>query len=108
MARFAYFSDLPNGEVLEWRDTAQHYEDARGMARTREVAAKVGYREGKLHGYDAARGWVLVTRQIEMKAQPTRHECDDRCVNASGRIMKCECSCGGKNHGRGAFMCEAA
>ena len=24
------------------------------------------------------------------------------------KIMKCECSCGGKNHGRGNFMCEAA
>ena len=30
------------------------------------------------------------------------------CINATGRIMKCECSCGGKNHGRGAFACAEA
>lgn len=28
----------------------------------------------------------------------TSHPCDDRCTSARG--SKCECSCGGKNHGR--------
>lgn len=48
-------------------------------------------------------------RVVEFKRFPSRHECDARCLNATGRIMKCECSCGGKNHGRGSsIVCEAA
>jgi len=56
-------------------------------------------------GWD--RGLVLVERTVEYKRNPSKHICDARCVNATGRIMKCECSCGGKNHGKGAFNCEA-
>lgn len=59
----------------------------------------------------AGRGWqgyVKADRVIEYKSNPSCHECDARCLNATGRIMKCECSCGGKNHGRGALMCESA
>lgn len=74
---------------------------------------------GKLFGYASksdlffvpGKGWqgyTAVERTIEYKSRPSRHECDARCLNATGRIMKCECSCGGKNHGRGAFMAEAA
>lgn len=44
-------------------------------------------------------------RQIEYRSFPSKHVCDARCVNATGRVMKCECSCGGKNHGKGAFSC---
>lgn len=108
MARFAYFADLADGTVLEWRDTVERREDRMGMVRTRDVAAKVGYRGGVLMGFDEARGWTPVTRQIEMKGSPSHHMCDDRCVYAEGRTMKCECSCGGRNHGKGRFMCEAA
>lgn len=51
----------------------------------------------------------IAARLIEFKSQPRRHACDARCLNATGRIMKCECSCNGKNHGRGsALVCEAA
>ena len=32
--------------------------------------------------------------------------CDGRCMGATGPV--CECSCGGKNHGRGSIVCEAA
>ena len=42
-----------------------------------------------------------VTRIIEYKPNPSRHACDARCLNATGKVMRCECSCGGKNHGRG-------
>ena len=77
----------------------------------------VHHRDGKLVGYVnksdlffvAGQGWqgyTAVERTIEYKSYPSRHVCDARCMNASGRIMKCECSCGGKNHGRG-FMAEA-
>lgn len=76
-------------------------------------------RSGKLLGYAdksdlffvAGQGWQgyrAVERTIEYKSSPSRHECDARCLNATGRVMKCECVCGGKNHGRGALMCEAA
>lgn len=51
------------------------------------------------------RGLVSVERTVEYKANPSKHECDARCMNATGRVMKCECSCGGRNHGRGAFNC---
>lgn len=50
--------------------------------------------------------WIEVERKVEYKSNPSKHECDARCYNATGRIMKCECSCGGKNHGRGKFTCE--
>ncbi|MGJ7039199.1 hypothetical protein J2Y63_002454 [Shinella sp. BE166] len=54
-------------------------------------------------------GYVKADRVIEYKSNPSRHECDARCMNATGRVMKCECSCGGKNHGRGSsIICEAA
>lgn len=79
----------------------------------------VGYRDGKLVGYVtkadlffvAGQGWqgyTAVERTIEYKSNPLKHVCDARCINATGRIMKCECSCGGKNHGKGAFNCEEA
>lgn len=46
---------------------------------------------------------VQADRKIEYKSSPSRHVCDARCVNATGRVMKCECACGGKNHGRGTL-----
>lgn len=49
-------------------------------------------------------GLVPVERVITYKSQPSRHECDARCMNATGRTMQCECACGGKNHGR--FSCS--
>jgi hypothetical protein len=71
---------------------------------------RVDYRgkEGKF-GYDAvSKSWIKVTRSVEYKSFASKHVCDARCYNADGRIMKCECSCGGKNHGKGRFNCEAA
>lgn len=50
--------------------------------------------------------WIKIERTINMKSSPSKHECDARCINATGRTMQCECSCGGKNHGRGAFNCS--
>ena len=79
----------------------------------------VHHRDGKLVGYVAKsdlffvagqgwQGYTAVERTVEYKSFPSRHVCDARCVNATGRIMKCECSCGGKNHGRGFSAEEAA
>jgi hypothetical protein len=42
---------------------------------------------------------VTAERAIEFKSNPSLHKCDARCTNAKG--FKCECSCGGKNHGKG-------
>ncbi len=100
MARFAFFSDLPSGETLEWRDTV-----VRGQVK---AAAGIRYIDSKtILGFDG-KDWIKVTRKIEMKSMPSRHECDARCMFATGRIMKCECSCGGKNHGKGSLACEVA
>jgi hypothetical protein len=77
----------------------------------------VHQRNGKLVGFVSKsdlffvegqgwQGYTAVERTVEYKSSPSRHECDARCYNANGRTMKCECSCGGKNHGRGTFICN--
>lgn len=43
---------------------------------------------------------LTAQRMVEYKSNPSRHQCDSRCTHAKGRTMKCECSCGGKNHGK--------
>lgn len=48
-------------------------------------------------GRTADKSIVPLTRIIEYKTRPSLHQCDARCLNATGRL--CECSCGGKNHG---------
>ncbi len=42
---------------------------------------------------------LTCTRAIERKRNPSLHKCDARCTNAKG--FRCECECGGKNHGAG-------
>jgi hypothetical protein len=44
-------------------------------------------------------GYTPVARTIDYARRPSLHKCDARCTNAKGH--KCECSCGGANHGRG-------
>ncbi len=101
MARFAYFADQPDGTVIEWRDTVEH-----GQVRAARGISNNG--NGDVRGYVDGLGWIKISRSVEMKANPSRHICDSRCLNATGLIMKCECSCGGKNHGRGQFAAVAA
>lgn len=93
MAKFRYFADI-DGQAIELtrvfhdghvRTTAEHF-----------------------IGITPAGAQVKATRAIEYKSFPSKHVCDARCTGATGRTMKCECSCGGKNHGRGAFNCETA
>lgn len=45
-------------------------------------------------------------RTIEMKRNPSRHECSAKCMSGSARGA-CECRCGGKNHGVSSFTCAA-
>jgi hypothetical protein len=104
MAKIKYFADL-NGETIEL--TSLHSLDNAKFAaafpgiigkRSDSFSKWVGFRPG-------TREVLPVTRSIEYKAFPSKHECDARCINATGKIMRCECSCGGKNHGKGAFSC---
>jgi hypothetical protein len=98
MAKFLYFNGL-----TELNPTSIQPQ-GRGF-----IGEPIGY----VPTFDrVAKKWVHnylpVNRKVELKSFPSRHECDSRCTNATGRTMQCECSCGGKNHGKGAFMCEAA
>lgn len=88
MARFTYFHDAPDGATFEL--SGIHHD---GSCSTRPSAFRGRCPSGQI---------VAATRRIEYSAHPSRHQCDARCQNASGRIMKCECSCGGRNHGKGA------
>lgn len=118
MANFAYFADMADGTVLEFKDSRIRIgEDRMGCARYRDVPARISlcipttepFCNGNvLCGYKEGLGWVRITRKVVMKSNPSRHDCDARCYNASGRTMNCECSCGGKNHGKGAFKCVEA
>ena len=104
MANFKYFADL-NGETVELIRVRHD-----GSMRTR-AANFEGLPVGVEPVFVQGRGWtgfIRATRVIEFKSNPSRHECDARCINATGLVMKCECSCGGKNHGRGSFVCAEA
>ena len=46
--------------------------------------------------------WLPVTRKIEYKSAPSKHECNAKCLNGK-HTGTCECKCGGKNHGAGMF-----
>jgi hypothetical protein len=101
-----YFSDL-NGETVALKaiygmpkaEFSTRFPGIKGR-RFDSFEMLVGVPEGGTRA-DA----MPVTRSIEYKSFPSRHECDARCINATGRVMRCECSCGGKNHGKGAFNC---
>lgn len=100
MARHAYFADLPTGETLEWRDSVKGGQ-VQGAQGIRYIDDR------NILGFDGAQ-WIKVTRKVVMKSFPTRHDCDSRCFNATGRTMQCECACGGKNHGKGSALTCAA
>jgi hypothetical protein len=91
MANIIHFADLPNGETVSSK-RCDYDQGANKMGRI--------WIEGM--------GWVRATRSVTRKSMPSNHECDARCMNATGRTMQCECSCGGKNHGKGRFYCAAA
>jgi hypothetical protein len=82
MANMRYFA-VVNGQTVSFKNI-----DNRG-------------REGRFGYHADSKSWIKIERVVEFKSNPTRHECDDRCIHATGRTMRCECSCGGKNHGKG-------
>ena len=85
MANYRYFAEH-NGETVRLLNV---YHD--GAAETK-AANFIGTAP------DGAK--LRANRKVEFKSNPSRHDCDSRCTGARGRVMKCECSCGGKNHGK--------
>ena len=72
-----------------------------GGGHTRKIFYRLDLFRGEvLAGHDAVCVCGSQVSGDEVKATPSNHPCDPRCINATGSI--CECSCGGKNHG-GAY-----
>lgn len=94
MARIRYFAEC-NGQPVLLTNVGHN-----GKASTRP--------ENFTGHCMACNGKHAATRAVEYKLFPSKHACDARCLNATGRVMKCECSCGGRNHGRGCSETVAA
>lgn len=88
MSKLRYFADLTDGSTLQLE--------------------RIRHNGGKSFSGWTGEAWVQITRVIERKSSPSNHVCDVRCQFAQGKVMRCECSCGGKNHGKGNITCEAA
>jgi hypothetical protein len=95
MAKTLYFNGLT--------ELKNAHHDGRRM-----VGEPVDYTPVYIQGEGWKHNYLPANRIIHYKSSPSRHACDARCMNASGRTMNCECACGGKNHGKGRFACEAA
>lgn len=97
---FKYFSDV-GGESVELLYVMPL---ANAWFERKYSGVKVVKFDGfkKLAGRTADGVMLPVTRRIEYKANPSLHECDARCIGGKHN-GKCECKCGGKNHGAGMF-----
>jgi hypothetical protein len=112
MAKVLYFNgetelknvtDMPNAEF------AKRFPGVKGR-RSDGYSMWVGRPDHLTERFIPGEGWdrsdlLPVERVVSYKSNPSKHVCDARCMNATGRTMNCECSCGGKNHGRAAFNC---
>lgn len=112
MANIKYFSDT-TGEATELKfvtamdnkEFAARFPGVKGL-RYDGFSMLVGHTTGYRANLE---GFLPVTRKIEYKAFPSRHECNAKCLNGKHNGT-CECQCGGKNHGAGMFtrLMEAA
>lgn len=100
MATIRSFSDI-TGEAIELKALC-------GMP-NKEFAARWPALKGiRFDGFQMQVGrsehgdLLPVTRKIEFKNRPSLHECNTKCLNGKHN-GKCECQCGGKNHGAGLF-----
>jgi hypothetical protein len=68
------------------------------------VTSKVNWIDAytRLVGTTADGRKLPVERAIQYKRFASLHDCDARCMGGKPNGT-CECSCGGKNHGRGFF-----
>ena len=100
MANFKYFCDIDGRSIAiagltNWKnkEVAEQFPNVKAMRAD-------GYSKWMAR---AADGRLLpVTHMIEYKARPSLHECNAKCLNGKHN-GKCECQCGGKNHGTGMF-----
>ena len=102
MANIKNFSDW-NGETVELVGYLFGMDNAKFAAAFPGIKGKMWDSYSKRVGYSADKRLLPVTRSVEYKKFPSKHVCDARCVHATGKIMRCECSCGGKNHGKGSL-----
>ena len=91
MALFRYFADL-DGTTVQLSNV---YHDGH-----------ISTRAAHFIGTAPDGSKMNATRKIERKSNPSKPQV--RCALPGTTGFKCECSCGGKNHGAGNFMCEAA
>ena len=76
----------------------KYFADVNG---TTHEATRADYVNGVARIWVNGPGWLDANRKVDFKNNGKRHECDARCLNATGKHMNCECKCGGKNHGKG-------
>ena len=87
------FLDLPNGDTIELLNGGEYWD-----RETRETLFYFGRlpTTGELiHG----------NRWVRMKKNPVLHKCDAKCRRAPITRLGCQCSCGGRNHGRERIQC---
>jgi len=102
MANIKHFSDIGGVATLlkgsygmDNKEFALRFPGVKGL-RCDGYTMWVGY------PLEGTGGQMPVTRKIEYKAFPSRHECNAKCMG--GKINgTCECQCGGRNHGAGMF-----
>jgi hypothetical protein len=101
MATFRYFHDTPTEAVelvyprpMDNKKFFAQFPSAKGR-KYDGYSMWVGNAPG--HTLDSQA--LPVTRVIEYKKHPSLHVCNAKCLG--GKVNgACECSCGGKNHGR--------
>ena len=93
-----YFSDQREISSIRYlpRCEAERLFPGVQCVRVDSFSVFAGWTPGRMQAADL----LPVTRVIEYSSHPSLHRCDSRCQHARGR--KCECSCGGKNHGNGS------
>jgi hypothetical protein len=101
MAQFTYFSDL-DGITVQLKCVIP-------MPNAEFRARWPGVKGVRYDGFQMKTGrpvggsdYLPLTRSIEMKANPSKHECNAKCLNGAHN-GRCECKCNGRNHGRGLF-----
>lgn len=111
MAKTLYFSgdvELDRITAISNKDFAKLFPGVKGRKYdgiSMQVGQPVDFKGVFVQGQGWTKDYRAVERIVNYKSNPSKHECDARCMNANGRTMNCECSCGGKNHGKG-FSCE--